>query len=970
MISDEYFDYYTKYTEEYGERTCILMAVGSFYEMQSVHNETESIGNLETVAKLLNILVTKKNKSVATVDRSNPAFAGFPTHALPKFLPVLLENGYTVVIIDQDTNSDGNNKNGRKLRYVSGIYSPSIQPPNMSFDTSVDGNNITSILIELYKGSTRPMGIGYSIGNVNLTTNAFDVYDEGICHGGSHQLCESALDNISRIMMRYSNTQELLVTVVGEDSLPSQFYQQFLEEYLDINTAKVSVHWKHISKAMSTPTAIQNQTLAKIYSHVNFGLLQPMERFGLEQCQLGIENVLLLLEFIGKHDKKYVENMAEPKLIQEYNHLVLEMNTLRQLAVLPERGDAKANKCLFHILDKTRTVVGRRGLKRLLSKPYKNADTIRARLQVTKDIQTATAGRQRELEAILEGISDLERLHRRMTLNVLSPSEFVCLHNSYRKILELYMFLGTGLKDTTVQQLDMYIQKYSDTFDIEAMETNDNIVKIFKTGVFPELDEMSDKIKQYESLIEEIRIKYDGGKEFLKTSVSEAEGYFFVCTKIRVQILKQNLSNEENSDLIVKNNASGCRITTNELNDTSLQIANLQTCLNRRVKQHYIATLEELHAQFGDIFNHLTQFVVTTDIANSNLRCRTLYNYCEPEIVDGEESFVCAKGLRHPIIEVINHDTAYVPNDITLSSSKQGMLLYALNSCGKSSLLRSIGLSVLMAQCGLYVPCSGFQISPFSCIVTQVDLYDNLWKAQSSFVTEMVGLRKILTIADKKCLVLSDELTKGTEVVSATSIFASAALELVNRKCKFVFTTHLQDVAKIPSVQQNESIQICHLSVDVQEDGEIVFERVLKPGPCSELYGLEVARAVGLNKSFLESAFGIRNDLLNVKGISLAKKKRSRYNAKKTVDACEVCDYSPRKATDIPLDTHHIKFQCTADADGFVGSGIHKHAKHNLVCLCKPCHIAVHSGELVINGYIQTTAGVRLDFEKNKNIEK
>jgi DNA mismatch repair protein MutS len=413
-------------------------------------------------------------------------------------------------------------------------------------------------------------------------------------------------------------------------------------------------------------------------------------------------------------------------------------------------------------------------------------------------------------------------------------------------------------------------------------------------------------------------------------------------------------------ELVIKNVTNSCKITTNELKKYSMNLVNLKELFKKRVKVVYLKYLSEFCEKYSEIFEELREFVEIVDIAQSNNKCRKKYGYCVPEVVEGE-SMIEAKGMRHPIIERINEKTEYVPNDITLDSQKNGMILYALNSCGKSSLLRSIGLCVVMAQCGFYVPCQEFKIAPFDSIVTQVDMNDNMWKSQSSFVSEMVGLKKIVKVANRKCLVLCDELTKGTEVYSATSIFAATIMNLLQKSTKFVFTTHLLDVAKLEKIKSSNSLQICHLSVKVENEN-ITFTRKLEQGPCSELYGLEVAKAVGIEKELMESAFEIRNSLLN-KNTEIVKSKRSRYNKSKILNECEVCGYAPCKQTDIPLDTHHIKFQCTANTDNFTGHH-HKNAAFNLVCLCKKCHIDVHEGTITINGYTQTTAGRRLDFTR------
>jgi DNA mismatch repair ATPase MutS len=217
----------------------------------------------------------------------------------------------------------------------------------------------------------------------------------------------------------------------------------------------------------------------------------------------------------------------------------------------------------------------------------------------------------------------------------------------------------------------------------------------------------------------------------------------------------------------------------------------------------------------------------------------------------------------------------------------------------------------------------------------------------------MSGLRQILNTSDQNTLVLSDELTKGTEVVSATSIFASTVLSLSKRGTKFLFTTHLTEVAKLPEISSCPLIAICHLSVKIHEN-HIVFERKLLPGPCDELYGLEVARATGIDLEVLELAFKIRNKLTMAgstqleKGDRSSKLKKSRYNAKKILDACEVCGHKP-KGRELHLDTHHIHFQNTADSRGFIGH-FHKNALGNLVTLCKRCHDDLHQDKIRVHG--------------------
>lgn len=988
-LTDEYFEYYKTYTKEYGEKTCIMMQIGSFYEMQMIKNETENIGNLTEIADILNIQITRKNKSITTVDRNNPNFAGFPKHSLSKFITILLENGYTVVLIDQDETKSSN----KTVRKVAGIYSPSIQPLGLTNDKSDEDNNLMSILIEYEMNKY----VTYSICNMNMSTNALDIYDKGITvTNKNNQLFENVLDDIYRIILRY-NSKELIINIVSNDKdneiFPKQLTKSNIIEYLDVWNKRVQIEYNNNNNKQDVlktyrQISYQNEYLKKVYKHIDFGILSPIEFFDLEQYQLSIVNCIYLINYISKHDDKYIENIAIPNVVKEYDNLILEMNTLHQLNILSNKKINGTNGSLFDILNKTCTSIGKRGLKKLLCKPLKKTSDILLRYELTDILEKTNekSTKSSRLQHILSEIADFERLHRRLSLQVLHPYEFSNLHTSYQKIIELMEYIQM-LKDTLDDnskaileqilitqdvrtQLDNYIKEYSNLFELEELRKYNlnDIDNIFKQNNLKDIDKIQNEINDIKARVEQIRQNYErlitNESNWIKCVYSDQDGYYFTCSKIRTQLLEKELDKQKSEHkLIVKTNTSVCKITTDELKKISLKLVNLEQMMKKKIKIHYINSLQHFSDTYNSIFTKLKDFVEIVDLIHTNIKCKNLYNYCKPEIVDCNESFIDAVNLRHPIIERINENTVYVPNDIKLLPEKRGMVLYALNSCGKSSLLRSVGLAIVMAQCGLYVPCSEFRYYPFDTIITQVDLYDNLWKAQSSFITEMIGLRKILKIANKNCLVLSDELTKGTEVISATSIFATSVLHLLQKQSCFIFTTHLIDVAKIESIKTNSNLQICHLSVDVKDDS-IIFERKLMPGPCSELYGLEVAKAIGLDVSFIDDAFKTRDTLINRKSEILATKK-SRYNKIKLLDSCEICNYCPKKSTDIPLDTHHIKFQCTADEKNFTGH-YHKNAKFNLVCLCKKCHIAVHENKIIINGYIQTTKGIVLDYIFNK----
>ena len=305
-----------------------------------------------------------------------------------------------------------------------------------------------------------------------------------------------------------------------------------------------------------------------------------------------------------------------------------------------------------------------------------------------------------------------------------------------------------------------------------------------------------------------------------------------------------------------------------------------------------------------------------------------------------------AQDLRHPIIERINDKFPYVANDVELNGS--GMLLYGVNSSGKSSLMKSIGLATIMAQAGMYVPAGAMEFTPFDHIFTRIPAGDDIFKGQSTFVKEMCELRNIFRRATDRSLVIGDECCFGTESISATSIVAAGIHTLAKRRACFVFATHLHTLMDIEQVTSLENLKVYHLEVIYDRALKtLVYNRKLTPGSGSSVYGLEVCRSLNMDPEFMDLAETIRD------GLSRVELKNSVYNKDLVVGMCEVCKKEPAE------EVHHIRQQKDADKEGFFES-YHKNVKHNLVPLCEGCHHRVHRGELVIEGYIATGEGVRL----------
>lgn len=305
-------------------------------------------------------------------------------------------------------------------------------------------------------------------------------------------------------------------------------------------------------------------------------------------------------------------------------------------------------------------------------------------------------------------------------------------------------------------------------------------------------------------------------------------------------------------------------------------------------------------------------------------------------------------------------DLPYIANDIALGdgdsedgeNNPSGILLYGINAAGKSSYMKSVGLAVIMAQAGMYVAADGFAFSPYDHIFTRIPSGDNLFKGQSTFVTEISELRTILNESTHRSLVIGDELASGTESVSAISIVAAGVKTLADRNASFIFATHLHEVAQLEVIKRLANVAIFHISVHYDDArGVLVYDRLLKPGCGETLYGLEVCKSLDMPLAFMQLAHTIRKEHLHLSP-TVVDTKVSRYSSEVFVDVCSVCH---QRAEEV----HHIQHQARADKDGFIGR-IHKNDTHNLVALCQTCHDHVHNETMNMHGVAQTSAGKML----------
>lgn len=336
------------------------------------------------------------------------------------------------------------------------------------------------------------------------------------------------------------------------------------------------------------------------------------------------------------------------------------------------------------------------------------------------------------------------------------------------------------------------------------------------------------------------------------------------------------------------------------------------------------------------------------------------HKWCFPNIDSNVGSMFDLKGMRHPVVELKSTER-FVRNDLKIDDETEGVIVYGINSCGKSVLLKTACICVIMAQSGLFVPADSAEIGPFRRIVSQVPCKDDIAGGRSSFVMEMQGLSGMLRLAGPGTLIVADELTRGTEVESSRAVFAAAVKMFQLRGARFLMTTHLRDLrqAMRRCGVDTSSLRECHLAVSVGPP--MKFLRTLQDGQGDQgLYGVHIACSVVKDKEFdVFARMALAQSSSSSSSSSLAlPASKSRYNAAACVLRCGLCG---NRASD----THHIQHQKDASKLGFLRDGTRVNAPSNLIGLCKTCHASVHDGKIILQGYECTSSGTAVAKHDN-----
>ena len=927
-IIDKYFNILKKYRQEY-QRSILLMQVGSFHE---AYGTLEENIELKEIGNILNMAVTKKNKNIKEINRNNPFMLGFPSSTKEKNINLLTSNNYTVIIIDQTTNPPN------PKREITGIYSPGTSIDNLEKEKT--SQTIVSIILEEGKDNGKKVPL-IGLSGIDITSGKI-LFQE--IHSPNDDIYY-ALDQLKNYLIML-NPKEIIILNLEDKEEYLDLKMEDLIGYLEIDN-KI-IHNRKLEKINHLlKIDYQEQYLEKKFK--NESSLNIFEYLEMENEKYSIISIVILLDFIDKHNSIMSEKLNLPEKIKK-DQVHLGNNLLKELNII-------GNRSLLEYIDYTDTAIGKRKLIYQINNPIYDIEKLEKSYQIIDKINVSN--RTKELKDLLKEIIDFERYYRKIVIKSLHPYQINQLVESIKMIIKIRKELKKmDLKLISKKDINLMEELNNKLLEIdlnvsEKYNINQLSENIFVKGIDEEMDKKNDLMLEYRKKINKIDEKitllindksiYKKTNQILKLEYDNNR-YYWILTHRRKDLLINGLKKSEElklDDFEFKDfpKSKNTRMYYNKLDELVEGLRELEDEIKEMIINRYQLYLEELSKK-KEIFEIIIRKIGEIDYYVNGSYIKDKYLLTKPKIIEKDKSFVRYRGLRHLIVEQINYKNEYITNDICLNDKMnnketQGILLYGINSAGKSTLMKAIGINIILAQIGYYVAAKEMEYYPYHSIFTRIGNKDNIYKGLSSFMNEMVELRAILKRNNKHSLIISDEICNGTEVRSANIIVISMLDLMYQNGASFISATHLHEILTHPKMKELENLRLYHLDVKY-EGGKLIYDRKLKQGNGKDYYGLDVARYSLDDDIFIKKLTEI--ELMTEKEI-----KKSKYNSHLYMDECKMCKTKDK------LETHHIVWQKDCIDNLLPNKQINKNHYSNLMVLCSKCHDKIENKNIYEN---------------------
>jgi DNA mismatch repair protein MutS len=779
----------------------LFFRMGDFYEL--FHDDAI------VAARALNITLTSRQKYQ---DEPIP-MCGVPYHSAEGYLDRLLQQGLKVAIAEQI--EDPRHADGLVKRDIIRVVTPGTVVSTNSLAPKAH-NFLACIAVTVD-------GAGFAFVDVSTGTFAVTTWT-------SEDAWQQALrSEYERVQPREVLIPKPLAVPVDILERPSDHFPNTLQPW-DAQHFRVDRAYRRLTQHFS---------------------VRSLEGFGCEEQPLAIAAAGALLTYVHETQQNNVVHVQGLTYYSTGNYMVLDHTTRQNLDLFPSSAPQGDGGSLLEVIDATVTAMGGRLLREWLSQPLCRLEPLQERQDAVADIVEQPNMRAR-LRDTLGAIADLERLMGRLSLGTVTPRELVAL----RRSIEGLPGVEKALQDANSTLLDGFASRWDSLADL-AVLIKDAIIDdppatlrdgwVLRSDYCQELGmlrEESTSGKNWLSQFEAEERKRTGIPS-LRVGFNKVFGYYIEVRKTYLEqvpayyVRKQTLVNAE-------------RFIVPVLKDREVQMLRAAEEAISLEHQLYDALVKQLVNNAGRL-QQMAQIVSQIDVIAALAHTATVRRYCRPTL-DMTDELAISEG-RHPVLEVVYREERFVPNDTLLNrDDQQILLLTGPNMAGKSTYMRQVALTVVLAQTGSYVPAREARVGLVDRIFTRVGAQDLLSKGRSTFMVEMTETANILHNLTARSLILLDEIGRGTSTYDGMSI-AWAVIEHIHNhrdlRPRALFATHYHELTNLAAGLP----RLYNFNAVVQEEGErIVFLRHIVPGSANRSYGIQVARLAGLPASVVYRA--------------------------------------------------------------------------------------------------------------------
>ena len=793
-IKDKYLD------------SILLFRMGDFYEA--------FFEDAKKLSQILNITLTK---------RANVPMAGVPHHAIHGYLSRLIKSGVKIAICEQM--EDPKTAKGLVKRDVTQVITPGTISENKYLE-SKSNNYLSSIIVSKSERKAAISLCDVSTGELYIT----EMENENL---------KELIDEIAEDIIRFSPKEIMTIDSVKESEIIKEIQKRFSKIFYS-HTPDYTAEYSYAYKTLTN----------------HFKTLS-LKSFGIEDKPLLISLVGSTIHYISELQKNSLEHISDIKIYDKKNSMTLDYATISSLEILETIRNDNKKMTLFDTIDRTKTSMGARYLKRIIVEPLINIEEINKRLNNVEFFYKDTK-LMYKIADLLADIGDIERLSSKLALGRINPKELVALKRFLFLSLEAITELAlNGFEEANFEEIND-IKLITDLIERAILEdpkivTNEG--DIIKDDYNEQLKKYNEAKKEGRNWISELEENYrlDTGINSLKIRYNNVIGYYIEVTKPNISAVPKDFIKRQT---LISNE----RFTTEKLIEYEKIIneANEKSC----ALEFEIFT--EIKNKVNSYINSILKTAKIISIVDVYVSLASLAkedNYTKPIMT--EDGIIEIKDGRHPVVEANLINESFIPNNTYLDNDKEHLLIITgPNMSGKSTYLRQTALIVLLAQIGSFVPAASARISIVDRIFTRVGASDNIARGESTFLVEMNETAYILNRCTNKSLIIMDEIGRGTSTYDGLSIAWAIVEYLVNeenKKAKTLFATHYHELTML---EELDGVKNYKVSVEEYKD-EIIFMKKVIEGSAESSYGIYAAKIAGAPNKVIKRASEILKKLEN-----------------------------------------------------------------------------------------------------------